>query len=103
EERAVVRQLVHDFAERFYENHGLRIRFTGTAADLLVQIAIEQSIPVRDLCATRFKDFQFGLKLISQNTGQKEFVVDRDNVETPDKFLSDWVVASYRKDNDGKV
>ena len=98
EERAVVRQLVHDFAERFRENHGLTVRFTDSAADLLVQIAVEQSTPVRDLCATRFKDFQFGLKLISQNTGQKEFVVDRDAVETPDKILSDWVVASYRKE-----
>jgi len=36
------------------------------------------------------------LKLISQNSGQQEFSIDRDAVETPDKVLSDWVVASYR-------
>ena len=100
EERAVVRQLVHDFAERFRESHGLAICFTDPAADLLVQIAVEQSTPVRDLCATKFKDFQFGLKLISQNNGQKEFTIDRDAVETPDKILSEWVVASYRKATD---
>ncbi len=46
----------------------------------------------------KFKDFQFGLQLISKNTGQKELVVDRDAVETPGKILSDWVVASYRKE-----
>ena len=51
---------------------------------------------MRDLCATRFKDFQFGLKLIAQNSGQREFVIDKDAVEAPDKVLSDWVVASYR-------
>ena len=45
----------------------------------------------------RFKDFQFGLKLIAQNSGQQEFVIDTDTVELPDKVLSDWVVASYRK------
>jgi endopeptidase Clp ATP-binding regulatory subunit ClpX len=98
EEQAVVRQLVHDFAGRFKEQHGLTISFTDAAADLLVQTAVEQKTPVRDLCATKFKDFQFGLKLISQNNGQKEFVIDRDAVETPDKKLSEWVVASYRKD-----
>jgi len=49
------------------------------------------------LCATKFKDFQFGLKLIAQNTGQQEFTIDADAVEKPDKVLSDWVVASYRK------
>ena len=59
-------------------------------------IALEHSVQVRDLCVARFKDFQFGLKLIWQNTGQKEFVIDAGAVESPDKILSDWVVKSYR-------
>ena len=95
EEQAVARQLVHDFAARFAENHKLAIRFTDAAADRLVALALEQTIPVRDLCAARFKDFQFGLKLVSQNTGRREFIIDSDAVEAPDKVLSDWVVKSY--------
>jgi len=55
-----------------------------------------RSRPLRELCAEKFKDFQFGLKLISQNTGQQEFLLDTDAVQAPDKVLSDWVVASYR-------
>jgi len=62
-----------------------------------LDLAAAQNIPVRDLCAARFKDFQFGLRLISQNTGRQEFTVDADAVDAPDKVLSDWVVASYRK------
>jgi endopeptidase Clp ATP-binding regulatory subunit ClpX len=96
EERTVARQLVHDFADRFRDSHKLEIRFTDDAADRLVAMALEQSVPIRDLCAARFKDFQFGLKLIWQNTGQKEFSIDTDAVESPDKTLSDWVVKSYR-------
>jgi hypothetical protein len=72
--------------------------FTEPAADRLVSMALEQSKPVRDLCAERFKDYQFGLKLIAQNTAQKDFPIDLDAVEAPDKILSDWVVASYRAD-----
>jgi hypothetical protein len=60
-----------------------------------VALALEQTVPVRDLCAARFKDFQFGLKLVSQNTGRQEFIIDSDAVEAPDKVLSDWVVQSY--------
>ena len=97
EEHDVMRQLVHEFAARFRETHALTIRFTDDAAEYLAEQAIAQSIPVRDLCATRFKDFQFGLKLIAQNTGQQEFTLDRAAAETPDKMLSDWVLASYRK------
>ncbi len=97
EERIVTRQLVDEFARRFRENHGMRIRFTEAAAELLVKEALETAQSVRDLCGTRFKDFQFGLKLIAQNSGQQEFVIDADAVQAPDKVLSEWVVASYRK------
>ncbi len=98
EERSVARQLVHDFAGRFHELHRLKILFTDEAADWLVTQSLEQAMAVRDLCMERFKDFQFGLKLIAQNTGRNEFTIDRATAETPDKILSDWVVASYRKE-----
>jgi endopeptidase Clp ATP-binding regulatory subunit ClpX len=96
EERIVARQLVEEFALRFQEQHGMRITFTEAAADLLASEALSSGQSVRDLCAARFKDFHFGLKLIAQNSGRQEFVLDTDAVQTPDKVLSEWVVASYR-------
>jgi ATP-dependent Clp protease ATP-binding subunit ClpX len=98
EERIVARQLVEEFALRFQEQHGMKISFTPAAADLLVSEALEGSQSVRDLCSARFKDFHFGLKLIAQNSGQREFVLDTEAVRAPDKLLSEWVVASYRSE-----
>ena len=46
--------------------------------------------------AEKFKDFQFGLKLLSQNTAQTEFTIDQAVIDAPEKALSDWVVKSYR-------
>src|SRR5437773_4635164 len=43
EERIVGRQLVHEFAQRFHENHGLKIQFTEPAAEALVSLALAQS------------------------------------------------------------
>ncbi len=97
EERAVLRQLVHEFSRRFSEAHGLKLLFTEDAAERLAGLALEKARPIRDLCSEIFKDFQFGLRLIAQNTGQQEFTVNATAVESPDKTLSDWVVASYRK------
>jgi ATP-dependent Clp protease ATP-binding subunit ClpX len=96
EERLVARQLVSEFAGRFQENHKLKITFTEAAADSVVSLAQEQKKPIRDFCTEQFKDYQFGLKLVAQNTGQEEFVIDVEAVRTPDKILSDWVVASYK-------
>jgi hypothetical protein len=97
EQHVVMRQLVQEFAVRFQREHGLNIRFTDDAAEWLVEQAQAQQVSVRELCAARFKDFQFGLKLVAQNTGQEEFVIDRATAESPARALSDWVVASYRK------
>lgn len=91
-----MRQFVLDFARRFQEAHGLQIQFTDAAVEKLVNLATQSGKPVRDLCGERFKDFQFGLKLIAQNTGQTNFVLDENAVEAPDKVLSELVVASYR-------
>jgi ATP-dependent Clp protease ATP-binding subunit ClpX len=96
EERQVLKQLVEEFSKRFREAHGLTLEFTGEAADWLVAAALEQGLQVRDLCANKFKDYQFGLKLISQNTGQTHFHLDQKAVENPEKTLSEWVVKSYR-------
>jgi ATP-dependent Clp protease ATP-binding subunit ClpX len=100
EERAMLTEVVHEYGRRFEESHGLKLLFEAAAADRLVALAVERGETVRDLCAERFKDFQFGLKLVAQNTGQREFVIGLPVVESPDKLLSEWVVASYR--NEGK-
>jgi ATP-dependent Clp protease ATP-binding subunit ClpX len=96
EERNAGQQMVYEFATRFLEAHGLKLTFTDRAVHKLVEMAGEKGSAVRDICSDVFKDFQFGLKLVSQNTGQSEFVVDEDAVDAPDRILSDWVVASYR-------
>jgi hypothetical protein len=96
EERLVARQLVNEFGLRFGEAHGLRLTFTEAAAERLVAQAAEEGKPIRDFCAEKFKDYQFGLKLVAQNLGREEFTIDVDAVEAPDRVLSDWVVASYR-------
>src|SRR5439155_1405890 len=60
EEHVVMRQLLHEFARRFHESHDLKIWFTDAAADRLVALALEQSKPIRDLCAEKLKDFRLG-------------------------------------------
>ncbi len=94
--RTVLRQLVHDFGNKFEELHGLRLRFSEAAADLIALEALNEQQPVREYCGVKFKDFQFGLKLINQNSGQKEFEIDDQVAAAPNTVLSDWVVKSYR-------
>ena len=91
--------LIEEFAGRFQDAHGLKIRFTDEAKESLIELSEKEGVSVREVCQERFKDFQFGLKLLKQNTEQQVFVLDRSAVQDPEKSLSEWVIASYRSDS----
>ena len=83
------------FADQFNREHGLQISFDEAALQLLVERAQAERMTMAELCAHLFKDYQFGLSLVQKNSGQSSFVLPREAVEAPDKFLSDWVVRSH--------
>lgn len=98
EQREVMRQCVHEFERRFEEKHGLRIKLSDDAVEEIVGRAQQAQKSVTELCRQLFKDYQFGLNLVKNNTGQTDFVIPASALADPDKFLSDWVVSSYRKE-----
>lgn len=95
EEEAALERNVIAFANQFETEHGLKIEFDQAATARLIERAQTERMPMRELCAHLFKDYQFGLNLIRKNTGQKSFVLGREAVDAPDKFLSDLVVQSH--------
>jgi len=90
------------YCREFYEKHGIKIHITDEAVELLGKEAAEQARSVLQLCQQRFKDYQFGMKLIQKNTGQGEFKLGKEAVEDADKFLSESVVQSYTDAADAK-
>jgi hypothetical protein len=96
----VAHEEVEAFKKEFSAAHSLNLHFTNQAIDLLHSIAQSENRSIGDVCKARFRDFQFGLKLISQNSGKREFTIDGNAVEEPEKVLSEWVVLSYRRSVD---
>jgi ATP-dependent Clp protease ATP-binding subunit ClpX len=96
EERLVMGEIAKQFAARFEEKHHLRLEFTPDAVDALIDGALQAKRTMRDHCAQVFKDFEFGLKLVSKNSGQTSFTIDRSVVAAPDQAISRWVVTSYQ-------
>ncbi|MBU0678362.1 MAG: AAA family ATPase [Verrucomicrobia bacterium] len=94
-QRDVLRSEVTAFADRFEQNHSLKLVFDESAIEALVEISLETDKTIRAICEERFKDFEFGLKLIAENTGRTEFTLTRSTVEDPQKNLSQRVVESY--------
>jgi ATP-dependent Clp protease ATP-binding subunit ClpX len=98
EQRQLMRQFVREYERRFAGKHGLTIHFDRETTEEIVNRALAVRKSVTDLCAELFRDYQFGLHLVQANTGQTEFTIPATALAAPDKFLSDLVVGSYRKE-----
>lgn len=92
---AKAREEADIYCRDFKDSYNIRIHLTDDAVNQLAEEAASQGRSVLQISQQRFKDLQFGLKLIQKNTGQGEFELGTDAVEDADKFLSDRVVQSY--------
>jgi ATP-dependent Clp protease ATP-binding subunit ClpX len=95
EESKALEAAARQFSENFQRDHGIELVFDQSAIQRLIERAQAERMTMPELCAHLFKDFQFGLGLIKQNSGRTRFVLDRAAVDAPDKFLSELVVQSY--------
>ena len=89
---------VNVFAEAFARDYGMEILFDEEAKTAVVDRSAREGVPIADLCRRLFKDYPFGLQLISSNTGEHKFALPKRSVEEPDRYLSDLVVASYKRE-----
>ena len=76
---------------------GEESKFCG---DGVRKVAVTKLKYVLQICQQRFKDFQFGLKLMEKNTGVGKFELGEEAVLDADKFLSERVVRSYNAGTD---
>ena len=83
------------FAAGFAQRHGLELRFSAEAIETLWREAQQRGLSAANLCQDLFRDFEFGLKLIAQNTGRRVFELGPAAVTDPARWLSESVRQSY--------
>jgi endopeptidase Clp ATP-binding regulatory subunit ClpX len=98
QERHVLEKAVTEYCRQFRQRHGIALRPESETVSRIVDRAFAEKCHVREICAQVFKDFEYGLNLVRKNTGQEEFPVPPSVLDDPDKFLSELVVHSYRKE-----
>ena len=96
EQRSVLLKEVTTYTRRFEAQYGFTLNFDDDAAIALVKESLDLDKTIRALCEQKFRDFHHGLTLISRNTGQTIFPITESVVKNAEKELSDWVVKSYR-------
>ena len=91
---------VKDYETYFFENHGMKIRFTQKATEYLADLASKSGKNVSDLCEDLLQSYEHGLKLVQQNTGKREFLLDVDAIRNPmghlEKIIRDHFESSMQ-------
>ena len=94
-QRDVLRSEINRFLERFNRAHGLDLRFDTSAVEALVEESLNSGRTIRALCEDKFRDYQYGMKLVAAKTGNRTFVVTAEAVRNPERELSRWVMENY--------
>ncbi len=91
---------IASFAESFYLDHGMSLEFTEGAANKLVSLLGSDPSNLKDACSRHFYGYEYGLKLVEQNSGRKSFILDELAVSEPKTTLEAWIKDSYKKRDD---
>lgn len=87
---------VQAYADSFKREHGMELVFATDAVRSLIERVEREGATVDALCKRLFRDFPFGLQLVSRNNGSTSFLLHREAVENADAWLSALVAQSYR-------
>lgn len=90
------------FIADFQKEHGMQLSFTDDALTYLSERATAEEKDLVEFCCTHFQDLPYGLKIVSRNSGEKSFQIDRACAENPDREISSWVIQSFNEAGDSK-
>ncbi len=91
-----VEKEIRGFEEEFLRVYGLRIRFLEDALLELARLALHGSEEPLMVCRKIFQNYHHGLKLVMERTGSHEFVIPKEAVQNPEKYLNDMIQQTYR-------
>jgi len=88
---------VHAFEEEFHGLYGLRIRFRAEAIEELIRLVLNGSEDALIVCRKIFQNYHHGLKLVMERASAHEFVIPREAIENPERFLNEMIQQTYRQ------
>ncbi len=92
-----VEKEIHDFEAEFHSLYGLRIRFELDALEELIRLVLHGSDEALIVCRKIFQNYHHGLKLVMERSGAHEFLISKQAVENPERYLNDLIQETYRQ------
>jgi ATP-dependent Clp protease ATP-binding subunit ClpX len=91
-----VEREIRGFEDEFLRTYGLKIRFLDEAVLELARLALRGSEEPLIVCRKIFQNYHHGLKLVMERTGSQEFLIPKEAVQNPEKYLNEMIQQTYR-------
>ena len=88
---------IHAFEHSFETQYGIKIRFSDDALEELTRMVLNGSEEALIVCRKIFQNYHHGLKLVMERTQDPEFVITKEAVRNPERFLNELIQKTYRR------
>jgi endopeptidase Clp ATP-binding regulatory subunit ClpX len=100
EEVVEIQRQIDRFVKDFARRLGISITFKDEAIDRITEIILDEEAKGAALLSRLSKDYEYGLELIRDKTGQKEFVMPEEAVDDPEGYLNRMIREIYSRQAD---
>ena len=98
-----IQRQVEEFEMDFKGRNGIYLQFSEEAIDRITEILLNEDGKGTALFSRLSKGYEYGLELISDKTGQKEFIITREAVDNPEGYLDRTIREIYRRQSDQRL
>ena len=99
EEVVEIQGQVEEFERDFQRRTGIYLQFNEEAINRITEIILKEGKGPA-LFSRLSKDYEYGLELIREKTGQSEFVITGEAVDDPEGYLDRTIREIYRRQSD---
>jgi endopeptidase Clp ATP-binding regulatory subunit ClpX len=100
EEAVGIQRQAEEFEMDFKRRNGIYLQFSEEAIDRISEMILNEDGKAATIFSRLSKDYEHGLELIRDKTGQKEFIITREAVDNPEGYLDRTIREIYRRQSD---
>ena len=92
-----IHETLKSYEREFFLKWGIEITLDQSAVNYITAEALRKEVSPQFLCEQIFRNYEHGLRLIEEKTGQKRFILDKDAILDSEKFLNHLIQESFRQ------
>jgi ATP-dependent Clp protease ATP-binding subunit ClpX len=85
------------FESEYHEKSGFKIHFNEEAINGIIEQALFQETSATAVCRKISSDFDYGFRLIADRSGQIQFILPKEAVSDPDRYLNQLIRETFHQ------